>query len=287
MAITSENIIVNESNINFFKVIYKVNNIFDFNPFDIKHIYSYFKQIDDYAVIDQDFLVSKVDDIDRYICPICLCLLNNPHTLNCRHVFCIKCLQSLRTTNCPICRTKYYNLVEESKLKDEINNFLILCNKCNITHTIVGGDCKQYIYLCNKYVTQPNFFNHLKNECGSDKTGIIDICEFCNEIFRKENLKQHSIECPKKLIQCIYCNSYIGQGVIANHINNHLIKCETCKGTFKAIIIEEHRLKCVPKQFKDNKNISKVRQINTSNPKLDDMKDRLRKKLAAKKSKIY
>ncbi|SCN43124.1 RING zinc finger protein, putative [Plasmodium ovale] len=66
---------------------------------------------------------------EKYICPICLCLMHDPITLNsCFHSFCWKCLataiQQFSIDNCPLCRTKIAYDKNTFKVDGILNHFL-------------------------------------------------------------------------------------------------------------------------------------------------------------------
>jgi len=68
------------------------------NNFDKTSVDKYFRTINEEIPIDQDRLVDKKEKeciLDDYTCAVCLCLLNDPHALECDHVFCKSCLKNL------------------------------------------------------------------------------------------------------------------------------------------------------------------------------------------------
>ncbi|CRG98779.1 RING zinc finger protein, putative [Plasmodium relictum] len=76
----------------------------------------------------QKFSSSSVT-IEKYICPICLCLIHDPVTLNsCFHSFCWRCLataiQKYSIDNCPSCRTKIVYDKNSFKIDGILSQFL-------------------------------------------------------------------------------------------------------------------------------------------------------------------
>jgi E3 ubiquitin-protein ligase BAH len=52
-------------------------------------------------------LVSTIPQIADYLCPVCLSLAYRTIRLNCKHIFCIRCvvkMQRRREKHCPMCR---------------------------------------------------------------------------------------------------------------------------------------------------------------------------------------
>ena len=52
-------------------------------------------------------LVSIVPQISDYLCPVCFSLAYLPVRLDCKHIFCIRCvikIQRRKDNQCPLCR---------------------------------------------------------------------------------------------------------------------------------------------------------------------------------------
>lgn len=52
-------------------------------------------------------LVSIVPQIHDYLCPVCFSVAYRPVRLDCKHVFCIRCIIKIQRTgekHCPLCR---------------------------------------------------------------------------------------------------------------------------------------------------------------------------------------
>ncbi|KAG0269367.1 hypothetical protein BGZ95_002102 [Linnemannia exigua] len=75
-------------------------------------------------------LVSIIPQPDDYACPICMSVAWKPIRLNCKHVFCVRCLikaQRKRMVHCPICRqTNSVVEADASNLDVSMMNFLKL-----------------------------------------------------------------------------------------------------------------------------------------------------------------
>lgn len=259
--------------------------------FDVNTVDKYFRDIGPQLPIDQDNLVNKnLGDLDQYTCPICLCILNDPYSLKCNHIFCKSCLENIDSRLCPLCRSYYSmdDMIEQLKLKNEINNWLIKCEVCNLEHTIGDKCCRGFICnICGSIVYCKGFLNHLEKQCGIDKDGIIRTCKKCKEQVFREHLGKHPNECPKRRILCKYCKRYITYDQMDDHGNicqAELVKCDTCKGYFKRILIDMHQLRCKPREPVDKKYIPNTRNINTDYTKLSSIRDRLKKKIINKQN---
>ncbi|KAF9296239.1 hypothetical protein BGZ88_000358 [Linnemannia elongata] len=75
-------------------------------------------------------LVSIIPQPDDYACPICMSVAWKPIRLNCKHVFCVRCLikaQRKRMVHCPVCRqTNSVHEADASNLDVTMMNFLKL-----------------------------------------------------------------------------------------------------------------------------------------------------------------
>ncbi|KAF9133320.1 hypothetical protein BGW39_010024 [Mortierella sp. 14UC] len=75
-------------------------------------------------------LISIIPQPDDYACPICMSVAWKPIRLNCKHVFCVRCLikaQRKRMVHCPVCRqTNSVVEADASNLDVPMMNFLKL-----------------------------------------------------------------------------------------------------------------------------------------------------------------
>ncbi|KAF9133960.1 hypothetical protein BGX30_012095 [Mortierella sp. GBA39] len=75
-------------------------------------------------------LISIIPQPDDYSCPICMSVAWKPIRLNCKHVFCVRCLikaQRKRMVHCPVCRqTNSVHEADASNLDVSMMNFLKL-----------------------------------------------------------------------------------------------------------------------------------------------------------------
>ncbi|KAG9065339.1 hypothetical protein KI688_002664 [Linnemannia hyalina] len=75
-------------------------------------------------------LISIIPQPDDYSCPICMSVAWKPIRLNCKHVFCVRCLikaQRKRMVHCPVCRqTNSVYEADASNLDVSMMNFLKL-----------------------------------------------------------------------------------------------------------------------------------------------------------------
>lgn len=74
-----------------------------------------------------DELLTVVPQIDDYLCPICLNVAFKPVRLQCKHVFCIRCLvimQRDRKKQCPLCRQEVVLQATSDNLDRKLLSFL-------------------------------------------------------------------------------------------------------------------------------------------------------------------
>jgi hypothetical protein len=244
-------------------------------PFRIKELDMYFVKNTDPLQIDES-LVIKQDPkkLDEVKCPVCLCVFNDPHCLECTHTFCKNCVDNLEVDKCPLCRNKfsYGSIIQKSALKKEIDKWSIKCDKCNKVHKIFSKCTSLYICkICSQQVIKNNRLNHLEKECGDNKDGIIRKCTLCNEkAFQLYLDGKHKDICTKRTIKCTYCNTQIQFDKFKKHSN----KC-----------VELSKQKIGKEMFKDNQTTSHQLKYEPIQPKTtgrDEIKQKLQDKLKIK-----
>lgn len=259
--------------------------------FNINKVSSYFENLD-VVLIDPEKMVNKdIKDIDEIICAVCFCIMNNPQTLKCEHTFCMGCLNNLYKNNvstCPLCRTNFSlnDLEDNSKLKNMIDTWMFNCENCNKCHQIGNRKCANFsCKICKMTVSYDRFLKHLENNCAQGP--IIKTCKLCNLKVFASHFDSHKLTCVNRVELCTFCSKYIA----VNKMNTHAVKCreelsmcEKCNKKIHNKTMDIHKIFCEPMQqkhkIKDQKNISRPRQTNTKNDRLNSIKERLRKKLS-------
>ena len=143
-------------------------------------------------------------NLEKYNCPICQCILDNPVTLRkCFHEFCLKCIntyiqdkiKSYKPITCPLCRKHFnqYDYVIATDLQIEIENCKIQCecgkfipirifedhqdeckNKNNNKDGTISGNYN--CTLCpKKYMNRKQYVEHI-HDVHSNEEGVCAIC---------------------------------------------------------------------------------------------------------------
>ncbi|KAJ4164107.1 hypothetical protein LMH87_005793 [Akanthomyces muscarius] len=72
-------------------------------------------------------LVSVVPQINDYLCPVCFSVAYRPVRLDCKHVFCIRCIikiQRRKETHCPLCRADVVMSASADNLDHRLERYL-------------------------------------------------------------------------------------------------------------------------------------------------------------------
>lgn len=82
-------------------------------------------------------------------CPICFNIVDEPNeTSCCGHLFCAKCVKSLKKQNCPICRSNKVNFRENSFVRNLLSSLLAKCPYgCELK--IPLANVKYHRYTCS------------------------------------------------------------------------------------------------------------------------------------------
>ena len=146
----------------------------------------------------------------EYLCSICHGVLRDPHATECcgQH-FCEKCLnewfrQEGRTI-CPHCRRTRFNHIRYLPLKRKIDGFGVFCSNkgqgCQVVSTV--GELSSHLGNC-PYSRVP--------------------CDKCRWFILRKYLNFHSLqECPKRVVNCVYCGVAGEHAVIASE--QHQARC--------------------------------------------------------------
>ena len=150
------------------------------------------------------------DPDQEYLCPICDCVLRSPHLTDCcgQH-FCEKCLndwfwQKGRAI-CPHCRNTRFNHIRYLPLKRKIDGFRVFCSNkgqgCQVVSTV--GELSSHLGEC-PYSRVP--------------------CDKCRRSIMRQYLDIHRLhECPKRVMNCVYCGVAGEHAVIASE--QHQARC--------------------------------------------------------------
>ena len=190
----------------------------------MKEVDTFTKYVKHYQILfyDSDNLIQK-DNIEDFICPICLSVLKNPQSCSDNknsHSFCKECIETYIHENnnntCPTCKQIFQN-----KINNDINESL---NKLSF-------NCYYKNEGCNKIISYSEYLNHINNceynneyECHVKKFNYINKeFEICGVKDNKTNIENHLKSCALMKFNCIFCNEDILQMDLEEHIQN---KCK-------------------------------------------------------------
>lgn len=88
-------------------------------------------------------------------CPICLAIADDPYESSCcGHLFCNKCIKSIKHLNCPICRSSRVNFRENFFIRNLFNNVGVICpygckKSIQISHSKLHRyECEEAMFKC-------------------------------------------------------------------------------------------------------------------------------------------
>ncbi|XP_075032564.1 E3 ubiquitin-protein ligase RNF114 [Mixophyes fleayi] len=139
------------------------------------------------------------DSMDRFMCPICLELFQDPFQVVCGHIFCSPCLhQCMKQKNptCAVCRSILSPDRKASELEKQMKDFRAACKGCNSqmalsnmrAHSATCSKYESYVMEGIKSVTKeskhtrdvPNRFTFVCPYCREqnlDQEGLVDHCK--------------------------------------------------------------------------------------------------------------
>ena len=188
---------------------------------EIKELFN--KCIRPYKILSYsiDNLINK-DKAENLICPICLQILSNPiccsYKMN-SHSFCKECIDEFLKEKkyCPLCKSNFEYKVKYRLIK-ELNNLYFYC-----LFKKEG---------CHKILSYPEYINHINNckfnrskyECQVKKYNFKNKeFENCGYLGNAKEIKTHFNLCALNKNKCSFCNKYIFQMDLSDHMEN---KCK-------------------------------------------------------------
>ena len=145
---------------------------------------------------DYEFVADTLPD--TLVCKICHYPSREPHlTVCCGHTFCNSCIKNVKNSTflsdaCPMCRAEEFTTVPNKQNERAILSLHVLC-----VNRERGCD---WIGEVN------NLTGHLKNSSGC-KFEDVHCPNTCGETFERQYLANHVEECPRRLINCQYCQT--------------------------------------------------------------------------------
>ena len=136
--------------------------------------------------------------LDRLLCKICHLPSRDPYlSVCCGHLFCKSCLDYLRNTPtlsnaCPICRNEGFVTYPNKAVDREIKSLYVYC-----TNKVMGCEWQGELNDIN---------NHLGNSIGCQFEKVKCFNE-CGKMIERRYLTIHDeTECPRRKVNCQYCN---------------------------------------------------------------------------------
>ena len=147
------------------------------------------------AGYDCTFVTPLTEDLPSE-CSVCLHVLREPHIVGCcGNRFCRTCIDPIRMSinRCPLCK-KAFTTLPDKHLERTLNGKIVYCSHkpdgCDWTGRLV--DLKDHL--------SPG----KQNRCLYEKTK----CLYCEELFLRNEIKEHEQKCPSKQIPCSYCKVF-------------------------------------------------------------------------------
>ncbi|KAM9296204.1 E3 ubiquitin-protein ligase RNF114 [Gastrophryne carolinensis] len=140
-----------------------------------------------------------VEPLDRFVCPICLELFQEPVRVTCGHIFCGRCLEPCmmqKSPTCAVCRSALTYDRRAAELEKQMQETQTMCKGCHTKMALSkmrvhSGGCSKYqSYVMEgvKAVTReqssntkdvPNRFTFICPYCQQqnlDQEGLVDHC---------------------------------------------------------------------------------------------------------------
>ena len=170
------------------------------------------------SYIKSDNLIDQ-ENIEDFICPICLNILNNPISCSDKknsHSFCKNCIDKYleQNDNCPTCKLKF-----GYKINEELYNTLVKLNFI----------CEFKKEGCSKIIPYSDYLTHINNckyynkqfECLIMKYNYESKSfEKCGYLGNKIEIEIHFKKCAFINYKCLFCNKNIINMDLENHIKN-------------------------------------------------------------------
>ena len=217
---------------------------------------------------------------EELVCPICHCILEEPHQTNCGHLFCSKCLKSAESSRavrvsrrpidekpleCPLCRTvSPRGAFYDARTNRQIQNLQVLCTNapctwkgslCELSNHRNGTRCEGCLYeavACPNdcevtNILRKDLMDHQKNVCPLRE----EACKHCRVKLQHCKMADHFMSsCQEYPIQCP--NECGKSDVPLKDINPHLLKCPEsemvcpyqkigCSHTFPRKHLQKHK----------------------------------------------
>ena len=161
-----------------------------------------------YCSKEYQFISNDRSLMERFLCPICEEILYEPVQTSCGHLFCGKCLEKVRSKNCPSCRAEFVREPLEDKFNErEIRNLIVKCQNSS-------RGCEWEGELGNVESHQNGVCGYQLVQCGN-KCGA--------EMERKEIEKHKKDHCELRMYRCPHCSC---RDTYKKVTSEHFIECD-------------------------------------------------------------
>jgi hypothetical protein len=211
---------------------------------------------------------------DRWICPICLDIYEEPvETPCCHNLFCEKCVKNLR--KCPLCNRYIDRCIPNIPIRRLMDDLILKCKYDQCIEVIRKAEFKKHIENCPMApidcihstvcgtIIRKNYSKHIVEECPYRPIA----CPLeCGRTLEYLKLEDHlSLECPCVIVNCPQnCKTIINRGELDNHIlhdcPNSIIACTNRDGRGVRC-----STKCIRKEMPEHKLICYFRKISCKN----------------------
>ena len=149
----------------------------------------------------------KGDVEEKFICPYCAKVLENPVAGSCGHNFCAACLKkalSKRRTDCPVC----YRDMEMSGAQNASEELIGLLEKLSI-------HCEHHKSGCESVVPYGKLAEHTTKECEFRLTECTN--RGCDAQVPLNKLPSHLETCDYRLVECKVCRTCVTRNDMPAH----------------------------------------------------------------------
>ena len=171
---------------------------------------------------------------ERYLCGICLNVLNEPRQCQNGHCFCLECFNLALSTRkaCPVCKIKTLpnTLGRNLFVQESINDMKTICKSCERSSTTILT-LNEYPDRCNWIGKLENRQNHYDEECQFKLLKCTN--KNCPKTFQRRSLEAHDKVCGFKLIECSNRNCNVK--VERKSVEIHASVCEYSKANRKTV----------------------------------------------------
>lgn len=137
-------------------------------------------------------------------CPVCLCILRDPHVVDCcGHSFCYTCIKPIQDNKnlCPLCNG-LFTVYPDKRLFRTLKTMKVCC-----AHVKSGCDWQGELGEIEGHLNTAGPTDGKLTGC----TYVKVCCNYCGIKMERGSLSHHQLDaCPKRPFSCDYCHEYAG-----------------------------------------------------------------------------